>query len=50
MSSPFADHRDGWRDHVGGVAAEHEVDLVDIEQLGIDARHRRRIALVIVSR
>jgi hypothetical protein len=36
------------RDHVGRVAAEHEVGLVDIEQLGVDARHRRRIALVVV--
>src|SRR5262245_40103946 len=25
------DHRDSWRDHVGGVAAEHEIDLVNIE-------------------
>ena len=36
------------RDHVGGVAADHEIDFVDVDQLGVDARHRRRIALVIV--
>ncbi len=42
------DDRQGRRDHVGGVAADHEIDFVDVEQLGVDAGHRRRIALVIV--
>ena len=30
------------------VAADDQVDLVDVEQLGVDARHRRRIGLVVV--
>ena len=41
-------HRQRWRDHVGRVAADHEIDFVDVEQLGVDAGHRRGIALVIV--
>ena len=38
-------HHDGHgrRDHVGGIAADHEVDFVDVEQLGVDARNGRRI-------
>ena len=41
--------RHGRRDHVGGVAADDEIDLVDVEQLGVDARHGRGIALVVVE-
>ena len=36
------------REHVGAVAADDEIDLVDIEQLGVDAGHGRRVGLVIV--
>ena len=32
----------------GGVAADHEIDLVDVEQLGVDAGNRRGIGLVVV--
>ena len=43
------DHdRHGRRDHRGGIGADNEIDFVDVEQLGVDARHGRRIALVIV--
>jgi hypothetical protein len=31
-----------------GVARDHQVDLVDVEQLGIDGGHSRGTALVIV--
>ena len=36
------------RDHVGRIAADHEIDFVDVEQLGVDARHIRRIGLVVI--
>ena len=36
------------RQQVGAVAADDQVDLVDVEQLGIDAGHRRRIGLIII--
>ena len=32
----------------GRVAADHQIDLVDVEQLRVDAGHRRRIALIVV--
>ena len=41
-------HRHRRRDQVGAVARNDEVDLVDVEQLCIDARHRSRVALVVV--
>ena len=41
-------HRHGRRHHVSRVGAENEVDLVDIEELRIDARYRRRVRLIIV--
>ncbi len=37
------------RDLVGGVGGDHEVDLVDLQELGVDARHRRRVRLVVVE-
>ena len=33
---------------VGAVAGDDEIDLVDVEQLGVDARHGRRVGLVVV--
>ena len=36
------------RQHVGAVGADDQVDLVDVEQLGIDAGHRRGIGLIII--
>src|SRR5260221_399250 len=36
------------RHHVGGVTGNGQVDLVDIDQLGIERRDRRRVALVVV--
>ena len=36
------------RQQVGAVAADDQVDLVDVEQLGIDAGYRRRIGLIII--
>ena len=36
------------RDLVGAVARNDEVDFVDVEHLGVDARHRRRVRLVVV--
>src|SRR5262249_56575762 len=38
----------GGRTYGGAEAADDQIDLVDVEQLGVDARHRRRIGLVIV--
>jgi len=43
------DHRHGRGDHIGGVAGDDEVDLVDVEQLRIDARHGRWVALVVID-
>jgi hypothetical protein len=34
--------------HGGGVRTEDEVDLVDVEQLRVDAGHRRGVRLVVV--
>ena len=42
------DDRNGRRDHVGGVGTDDEVDFVDVEQLGVDAGHVRRVGLVVV--
>ena len=42
------DDRNGRRHHVGRIGADDEVDFVDVEQLGVDARHRRRIGLIVV--
>ena len=36
------------RQQVGAVGADDQVDLVDVEQLGIDAGYRRRIGLIII--
>jgi hypothetical protein len=38
----------GWAAWAAG-AADHELDLVHVEQLGVDRRHGRRIALVVVG-
>jgi hypothetical protein len=43
------DHRHGGRRHVGRIGTDHEVDLVDVEQLGVDARNGRRIGLIVVE-
>src|SRR5262249_53347797 len=42
------DHRHRRREHIGTVTTDDDVDFVDIEQLAVDARHRRRVALVVV--
>ena len=42
------DDRHRRRDHVGRVAAGDDVDLVDVHQLGVEARYRRGIRLVVV--
>ncbi len=42
-------HRDCRSDHVGRVWADQQVDFVDIDQLGVDPRHVRRIALVVIE-
>ena len=39
-------HRRG--DKIGAVAGYDKVNLVDIEQLGVDARHCRGVALVVI--
>jgi len=44
-----ADHqRHGGRQHVGAVATDDQIDLVDVEQLGVDAGDGRRIGLVVI--
>src|SRR5262249_40109639 len=40
--------RHGRRDQRGGIGPDHEVDLVDVEQLGVDRRDLGGRALVIV--
>ncbi len=42
------DDRHGGRRHVGRVGTEQQIDFVDRDELGVDARHVRRIALVVV--
>jgi len=42
------DDRHRGRDLRSRIGPDDEVDLVDVEQLGVDARHRRGIALVVV--
>src|SRR6516164_278547 len=42
------DTRKRRRHHVCPIRADDEVDLVDIEQLRVDARHCRRVGLVVV--
>ena len=34
------DHGHRRCDHIGGVAADHEIDFVHVEKLGVDARER----------
>jgi hypothetical protein len=47
---PLLDHdRHGGGGRHGGIRTDHQVDLVDVHQLRIDARHRRRLALVVVE-
>ena len=43
-------HDDGHRrhDHVGAVAGDDQVDLIDLEQLGVERRNLRRVRLVVV--
>ena len=36
------------RQQIGAVVTHHDVDFVDLEQLGEDPRHGRRVALVVV--
>ena len=42
------DDRNGGRHHVGRIAADHEVGFVDVEELGVDAGHIRRVGLVVI--
>jgi hypothetical protein len=35
-------------DQIGAIARNQQVDLVDVDQLRVDARHQRGIALVVV--
>ena len=42
------DHRHRRCHHIGGIGAENEIDFVDIDELGVDAGHVRRIALIVV--
>ena len=43
-------HGDRYRrgDDRRGVAAVDQIDLIDVEKLGVDRRHVRRIALIVV--
>ena len=43
------DDRDHRGDHVGGVGPDQQVDLVDVDELRIDAGHVRRVALIVVA-
>ena len=42
------DDRHRRRDHVGGIGADQQIDLVDADELCVDAGHVRRSALVVV--
>jgi hypothetical protein len=48
LNSLFTASPSSGRDHVGGVARGDDVDLVDVEELGVQARNVRRIRLVVV--
>ena len=41
--------RNGGRHHIGRVRPDHQVDFVDVDQLGVELRHVRRIALVVIE-
>ena len=43
------DHRQGGRDHVGPVAADHQIDFVHIQQLGVEAGNGGWVGLVVVK-
>jgi hypothetical protein len=47
---PVVRYRDRHRRHdeIGAVARNQQVDFVDIDQLGVNGRHQRRVALVVV--
>ena len=47
---PVVRDRDRHRRHdkIGAVARNQQVDLVDVDQLRVDGRHQRRVALVVV--
>ena len=45
---PLDHDRHRRRDLAGGIAADDQIDFVDVEQLGVDAGHLRRIALIVV--
>ena len=34
--------------HIGRIGADHEIDFVDIQKLGVDARYVRRVGLIVV--
>jgi hypothetical protein len=38
----------GQGNHVGAVAADDQIDLVDVEELGVDARDGVRLGLIVV--
>ncbi len=42
-------HRNRRRHHIGGVRPDQQVDFVDLDKLGVELRHVRRIALVVVE-
>jgi hypothetical protein len=42
-------HRYGRRHEIRAVGADDEIDLVDVDELRIDAGHVRRIALVVIE-
>ena len=43
------DERHDRRGHVGAVGRDQQVDLVDVEQLGVDAGDQARVGLVVVG-
>ena len=46
---PLHRHRQRRRDQVGAVAAQQQIDFVDLQQFGDDARHLRGVGLIVVD-
>ena len=43
------DDRHRRRGHVGGVAGDHQIDVIDLQQFDVDARDVGRVGLVVVE-
>jgi hypothetical protein len=49
QQAALLDERHDWRGGNSAVRRDQQIDLVDVEQLGIDRRRQRRVRLVVVD-